>query len=233
MPRDEELALPLMFPHQDANLLRVPTGRLELGLRVEILEQEPDRRLHAVAFELPQPDLVHHRGRERGLFLGHLGVGVGGEVADDLVARDAHAHGAADGLARHFARDHVWVAGDEAGEELEDGDLEVGRGVGVDAVVGFDDDEAAVFFGGGGEGGGSEATAVGGEGRGEAGRVEVAGVGGFLVDDAEVAEVLEHLGLSLRQFGFAVWKAEFKGAKHEEESKHVDFVHSQLAKKRQ
>ena len=198
MPRDEKLPLPLMLPHQNANLLRIPTGGLELRLREEILEQEPDRRLHAIPLQLPQADLVDDRGRKRGLLLGHLRVGVGGEVADDLVARDAHADGSPDGFARYFSRDHVGVAGDEAGEEAEDGDLEVRGRVGVDAVVGFDDDEAAVFVGGGGEGGGTEAAGVGGEGGGEAGWVEVGGVRGFLVDDAEVAEVLEHLGLSLR-----------------------------------
>ena len=101
---------------------------------------------------------------------------VRGEVADDLVARDAHADGAANGLARHLAGDHVRVARDEAGEELQDGDLEVGRSVGVDAVVGFDDDEAAVLVRGGGEGGGAEAACVRGEGRGEAGWVEEGGV---------------------------------------------------------
>ena len=93
-------------------------------------------------------------------------MGVGGEVADDLVARDAHADGAADGFAGHFSGDHVGVARYEAGEELQDGDLEVGGCVGVDAVVGFNDDEAAVFVGRGGKGGRSEAAGVGGEGGG-------------------------------------------------------------------
>ena len=60
-----------------------------------------------------------------------------------MIGGDAHADGAADGFAGDLAGDHVGVAGNEAGEELEDGDLEVGGGVGVDAVVGFDDDEAA------------------------------------------------------------------------------------------
>ena len=116
--RDEELALRLLLPDQDANLLGVPTGGLELGLGVEVLEQEADGGLHAVAFELPKADLVDDRGREDGLVLGHLRVGVGGEVADDLVARDAHADGAPDRLPRHFAGDHVRVARHEAGEEL-------------------------------------------------------------------------------------------------------------------
>ncbi len=61
-----------------------------------------------------------------------------------MIGCDAHADGAADGFAGDFAGDHVRVAGYEAGEELEDGDLEVGGGVGVDAVVCFYDDEAAL-----------------------------------------------------------------------------------------
>ena len=146
MPRDEELPLPIMPPHQHPNLLRVPTRRLKLRLCVEILEQEPHRRLHPIPFQLPQPDLVDHRGGKHRLVLGHLRMGVGGEVAYDLVARDAHADGAADGLAGDFSGDHVWIARYEAGEELQDGDLEVGGGVGVDSVVGLYDDEAAVLF---------------------------------------------------------------------------------------
>ena len=165
MPRDEELPLPLMPPHQHPNLLRIPTRRLKLRLRVEILEQEPNRCLHPIPFQLPQPYLVDYRGGKHGLILRHLRMGVGGEVAYDLVARDAHADGAADGLAGYFSGDHVWIACDEAGEELQDGDLEIGGGVGVYAVVGLDDDEAAVFFCGGGEGG-AQAACVGGEGGG-------------------------------------------------------------------
>lgn len=153
MSRDEELPLPLVFPHQHANLLRIPARRFELRLCVEVLEQEPDGRFHPVPFQLPQPDLVDHRRREHGLVLRHLGMGVGAEVAYDLVARDAHADGSPDGLAGYFAGDHIGIPGYQAGEELQDGDLEVGRGVGVDAVVGFDDDEAAVFVRGGCEGG--------------------------------------------------------------------------------
>lgn len=141
-----------------------------------------------------------------------------GEIAYDLIARDAHADGAADGLARHFSGDHVWVPRYEAGEELQDGDLEVGRCVGVDAVVGFDDDEAAVLVRGGCEGGGAEAAGVGGEGGGEAGWVEVAGVRGGLVYDAEITEIFYHVDLGVRELRFTVWEAEFEGAEHEEES---------------
>ena len=48
---------------------------------------------------------------------------VRGEETDDLVAGDAHADGAADGLAGDFSGNHVGVLGAEAGEELDDGDL--------------------------------------------------------------------------------------------------------------
>ncbi len=61
-----------------------------------------------------------------------------------MIGCDAHAYSAADGFAGDFPGDHVRVAGYEAGEELENGDLEVGGGIGVDAVVCFYDDEAAV-----------------------------------------------------------------------------------------
>ena len=64
-----------------------------------------------------------------------------------MIGRDTHGYSAADGFAGYFPRDHVRVAGYEAGEELEDGDLEVGGGVGVDAVVCFDDNEAAFCVG--------------------------------------------------------------------------------------
>ena len=49
-----------------------------------------------------------------------------------------------------------------------------------------------------------------------------------MVDDAEVAEVLEHLRLGGREVGFAVWEAKFERAEHEEEGEDVDFVHVQL-----
>ena len=53
MSCNEKLPLPLMFPHQDANLLRIPTRRLKLHLRIEILEQIPHRRFHPIPFQLP------------------------------------------------------------------------------------------------------------------------------------------------------------------------------------
>ena len=55
--------------------------------------------------------------------------------------------------------------------------------------------------------------------------MEVGGGGGGLVDDAEVAEVEEHLGLGGGEVGFAVGEAEFEGAEGEEEGEDVDFVH--------
>lgn len=56
-------------------------------------------------------------------FFDHLGMRVRGEEGDDLFRGDAHADGAADGVAGDFARDHIRVASGEADEELEDGDL--------------------------------------------------------------------------------------------------------------
>ena len=189
----------LILPHQHPNLLGIPTRGLILGRTDEILEQEPHRRFHALALDLPQSDLIDHRRRQDRVVLPHLRVRVRGQETDDLIARDAHAHGATDGLARDFAGDHVGVAGREAAEELQDGDLELRGGVSVNAVVGLDDDEAFAVGGAhsGFEPGGdaAEGAGVGGEGRGEAGGVEAAGGRGGLVDDAEVAEVFEHLDL--------------------------------------
>ena len=51
-----------------------------------------------------------------------------------------------------------------------------------------------------------------------------------MVDDAEIAEIFEHVGLGLREFGFAVGEAKFEGAEHEEEREYVNFVHVQLAR---
>ena len=158
-----------------------------------------------------------------------------GEEGDDLLRGDAHADGAADGFARDFARDHVWVAGVEADEELEDGNLELAGGVGVDSVVCFDDDEAfASVAGGGGEGVGgeigegaaAEGAGVGGEGCGETGRVEGGGGWGGLEDYTKVAQIEKHLGLSGGECGFVVGLAEFEGAEHEEEGEDVDRVHA-------
>lgn len=162
MSRDEKPALTLLLPHQNTNLFRIPTRRLELRLRDKILKQEPHRRLHPIAFELPQPDLIHDRCGDDACVFVHLRVRVRGEVADDLIGCDTHGDGAADGFAGDFSGDHVWVAGREAGEELQDGDLQVRGCVGVDAVVCFDHDEAPVVVCCGGEAGGAQAACVGG-----------------------------------------------------------------------
>lgn len=158
---------------------------------------------------------------------------VRGQIGDDLLRRDAHPHGATDGLARQLSRHHVRVAGAEPAEEREDGDLQGRGGVGVDAVVGLDHDEAAVVVrrGRAGERGCAKTGCVRRERRGETGRVEEAGSGRVaagLVDDAVVAQVLEHLELRLRQVGFRVGEPELEGAEHEEEGEDVDVVHVEL-----
>lgn len=159
-------------------------------------------------------------------------MGVRGEEADDLLARDPQAHGASDGFPGDFAGDHVRVPCGEAGEELQDGDLQLRGCVSVDAVVGLDDDEAFAVGGAEGgveaRGGGAQGAGVGGEGRGEAGGVEAGGGGGVLVDDAEVGEVVEHLELGGGERCFAVVLAEFEAAEHEEEGEDVDGVHVHL-----
>lgn len=75
-----------------------------------------------------------------------------------MVGGDALAEGALDGGFGEFAGCEVWVAGAEGGEEGEEGDLQRGGGVGVEAVVGFYDYEA----GGGGGTGSSRVCDVGG-----------------------------------------------------------------------
>lgn len=111
MPRNKKHPARIALPNQHSNLLRVPTRPLILRRTHKILEQKPRRSLHALALNLPQPDLINNRGRQDRVVFAHLRVCVGVEVGDDLVACDAHADGAADGLAGDFARDHVWVAG--------------------------------------------------------------------------------------------------------------------------
>ena len=122
-----------------------------------------------------------------------------GEETYDLIARNAHRHRPADRLPRDLARHHVRVPGRQTGEELQDGDLQLGRCIGVHTVVGLDDNEALAI--GGAErvveagGDAAQGAGVGGQGRGEPGRVKAAGGRGVLVDDAEVGEVFEHLSL--------------------------------------
>lgn len=72
----------------------------------------------------------------------HLRVRVAGQVADYLIGGDALADGALHGRFGEFARDEVGVAGAQGDEEGEERDLERGRCVRVQTVVGLDDDEA-------------------------------------------------------------------------------------------
>lgn len=67
-------------------------------------------------------------------------MGVRGEKADDLVGRDAIGDGALHRLLGELAGDEVWETGGEAGEKVENGDMEEGIGVCVESVVGLDDD---------------------------------------------------------------------------------------------
>lgn len=143
MLRDKETPLRITLPHQHANLTRIPNAALILRQRRKVLKQKARRRLHALVLDLPQADLIYDRGREDGRLASQLRVGVRRQVRYYLVGRDAVLDGAADGVASDAARDHVWVAGGEPGEEGEDGDLEGGGGVGVETVVGFDDYESA------------------------------------------------------------------------------------------
>ena len=52
-----------------------------------------------------------------------------------------------------------------------------------------------------------------------------------MVDEAEVAEVVEHGELGLGEVGFAVVLAELEAAEHEEEGEDVHGVHSHLGKR--
>lgn len=231
---DEEHALRIILPRQYPNVPRIPARSLVLGRGREVLEQETHGGFHSLAFDLPQADLVDDRGRENGFRLAHLRVGVRVEEVDDLVACDAHADGAADGFACHFAGDHVRVAGGEAGEEGKDGYLEGGGSVGVEPIVGLDEDETLVVCGrveSGIKAGGctAECAGVRGEGRGETGWVVVVGGGVVLIDYAKVPEIQKHLKLGLCKVGFAVRLAELETAKHEEKRKDVDMIHAELS----
>lgn len=127
MPGDKKHAASLILPDQDADFLSVLARSFELGRRHEFLEQKASRCLHALALDLPEPNLVDDGSRQDGVVLEpHLRVRVCGEEADDLFACDPHADGAPDRFARDLARDHVGVAGREAGEEMQNGDLQGG-----------------------------------------------------------------------------------------------------------
>ena len=137
-PGHEKAQLGIALPHQHAQRVSVLARVLVLGRRLELFHQESRHGPHPVALDLPEPDLIDDRRREHWIILLHLRVGVRGQVADDLVARDPRRDGVLDRLLRQLARHHVGKASDETGEEGEDGDLERGLGVSVDAVVGFD-----------------------------------------------------------------------------------------------
>lgn len=59
---DEEHAFLVVFPDEDADLVGVAAGGVVVGMVGEILEQEAESGGHAVAFELPQMDLVEDGG---------------------------------------------------------------------------------------------------------------------------------------------------------------------------
>ena len=186
-------------PHQHSIILRI-LHVLSVILRPrKPLHQEPWIRLHALALILPEADLIHDGRREERLRLLHLWVGVRVEVLDDLGGCDTQLDGLADGVAGDFSGDEVGEAGAEAGEEGEDGDLEEGICVCVEAVVCFEDNEVfrvgaaanvGLLCGALGEGPG-----VRSEGYGEAGGVEGVGVFVGAVYDAELSKVFEHLEL--------------------------------------
>ena len=144
-PRNEKFPITILPPHQHANLLGVSAWRLILCLIVELLEQEPPSRFHPVTLKLPQPYLIDYgRRQDSGILAVHLGMCVHGQVGDNLIAGDAHAHRFPDGIPGDFASHHVRILGRKAGEETEDGELQFRGGVGVDSVIRFYDDEAAV-----------------------------------------------------------------------------------------
>lgn len=59
---DEEHAFLVVFPDEDADLVGVAAGGVVVGVVGEVLEQEAEGGGHAVAFELPQMDLVEDGG---------------------------------------------------------------------------------------------------------------------------------------------------------------------------
>ena len=156
---------------------------------------------------------------------------MGAEEADDLLARDTHTHSPADGFTSNFAGDHIWVASGEASEELQDGDLQLGGSVGVDAVICLDDDEALIAVcrtQGVVEACGStaEGARVRGKGCGKASGVEARRLGARLIDYAKVPKIFEHLKLGRGESSFAVILTEFEATEHKQEREYVDWIHS-------
>ena len=62
-----------------------------------------------------------------------------------MVDRDAYADTAADRHTGYFSGDYVWIGYYDASGKLQNGDLEVGGGVGVDAVVSHVDIEISGY----------------------------------------------------------------------------------------
>src|SRR5688572_8426262 len=128
MSTGKEHALTVVPPDQHTHFLREPSHGKVLLRILELLEQEPTRRLHSFVLQLPETDLIDYRWRQDG-FVGqccgavHLLVGVSSQVGDDLVGCDAEVDGLTDGGTGESTGDHVWEAHAETAEESEDSDL--------------------------------------------------------------------------------------------------------------
>lgn len=147
-PTRKEVAFRLVLPDHHAQIFSIPDDIVKIGLGRELLHEEAGCRLHSVALDLPEPNLIDHCGRQDRQPLRHLRVRVRRQVRDDLVRGDAVADGALDGLFCQLSRDKVREAGGEAGEEAEDSDLEERGGVGVESIIRLDDYVAFVGAGG-------------------------------------------------------------------------------------
>lgn len=218
MPSYKKTSLRIAPPDQNTDFISISHDRVILSGGGEVFEQKAGGSFHPLVLYLPKPDLIDDRGWQDGHLLAHLRVGVGLQIADDLVGGDAVLDGAADALAGDAAGDHVRVAGGQLREEGQDGDLQRRRCVCVEAVVGLDDDEALAPRGGGGveaAGDGAESGRVGCQGRGEACGEDLGGRGRVHVYQAEVREIGEHGPLRVAQHAGAVGQAELEGAEHE------------------
>lgn len=257
MPACEEELLGVALPHQHPNLLGIPREALILVSRIELLEEEALVRLHALILELPQPDLVDDGRRQHGFVVEggdavHLLVGVGREVADDLVRGDAVGDGGADGPAREAAGDHAGEAVAQVAKEREHGDLQRGGGVRVDAVVGLENDESLVLTAAAaaaavghqrgtvcarGDGGvkarrhTAQRRRAAGEGGCEPRGEILAGVAGVDVDEPKVDQVGQHVTPHLRKRLGVVRAARLEARQHEQEAEHVDAVQPMAARR--
>ena len=159
-------------------------------------------------------------------------MGVRRQEADDLFTSDAHS----DSVANRFTSDlpgyHVRIAGGEACEKLQNGDLELRCCIGVDTVVRFYHYKTFAVRGAKGvvkAGRGTpKGAGIGGQSGGKAGGVETGRGGSVLVNNAEIREVVQHLKLGRSEGGFAVVLTEFETAEHKEEGKDVNGVHVHL-----